>query len=73
MAENNLHSILVKEGLSQSQLASTCGLSSGTVNRIAKQKRTGAPRTNHKILKGIILLTGKEFAYKEVFPSSKEF
>jgi len=73
MADNNLYQILAKEGLSQSQLANVSGLSSGTVNRIATKKKSGAPRTNHKIVKGINVLCGKDYDYKDVFPQAKEY
>lgn len=73
MASNNLHTALVKECISQSKLANACGLSSGTINRISNQKRSGSPITNHKIIKGLSKLTGKNYTYKEIFPNCKEF
>ena len=73
MASNNLKKILTKEGVTQAQLARACGVSAGTINKIYNQKRTCAPKTNHKILKGIQLITGKKIDFKEVFPYDKEF
>ena len=73
MAKNNLQKTLTEEGLSQAQLAREANLSIGTVNRIAKGRKDGAPRTNHAILKALSRLVDKDLDYEDIFPFSRKY
>lgn len=68
MAQNNLKKILVKEGHTQAQLASTSSLSEGTVNKICNLKRTPSPTTMVKLVKALNKLAGVKYRVSEVFP-----
>ncbi|MBC2696712.1 MAG: helix-turn-helix transcriptional regulator [Desulfobacteraceae bacterium] len=73
MALNNLRKILTEEGATQAQLADKSGVSAGTINKVYNQNRSCAPKTNHKILKGIKLLTEKQYSYNDIFPNEKKY
>jgi hypothetical protein len=73
MAKNNVKKILTEEGYTQTQLSISSKVSVGSVNKICNQHRQCAPKTNHKILKGLNLLIGKNFKYEEVFPNTQKY
>lgn len=70
MAINNLKEVLVKEGISQAKLAGEINVSSGTINKLANQKKTVSPTMEHKIVKGIAKMAGHEYIHKQIFPNS---
>lgn len=71
MATNNLKKILPREGLTQVQLAKASGLSEGTINKIYNGKRTPAPTSMFKILKGLNEISGSNYQIRDVFPKFK--
>lgn len=73
MAKNNLKKTLTQEGVSQAKLSSTSGISIGTINKICNQKRECSATTNHKLLKELNTLTGKQYKYEDVFQNSQKY
>ena len=73
MATNNLRKVMTEEGFSQAQLAHMSGVSSGTINKIFNKKRRCAPKTNHKILKGLNAMTDNKYSYEELFPADEKY
>ncbi|WP_374139167.1 MULTISPECIES: helix-turn-helix transcriptional regulator [unclassified Sphingomonas] len=71
VATNNLKKILPEEGVTQVQLAKASGLSEGTINKIYNGKRTPAPTSMFKILKGLNELSNRTYAITDVFPKYK--
>lgn len=70
MAKNNLQKIQETEGIRYKELELASGVGTRTLSDIAKGKRTGAPTTLGKIIKGLNKLTQKNFSLENVFPKN---
>ena len=65
---NILKDVLTKEGLTQATLAKSANMSTGTVNKICNNSRTGAPSTQHLLVKTLNKLIKEEkYNHKEIF------
>lgn len=73
MARNNLMKILIEEGIKQSQLAIETGISQGTINKIANQKRSGSPTTRHSLVNGINKISRKNYSHENLFPNDAKY
>lgn len=71
VATNNLKKVLPIEGVTQVELAKASGLSEGTINKIYNGKRTPAPTSMFKILKGLNDLSKNKYVITEIFPNYK--
>lgn len=71
VANNNLKDLLIKEGISQVDLAKESDLSEGTINKISNQKRTPSPRSMFRILNALNRLAEKTYKINDIFPNYK--
>jgi transcriptional regulator with XRE-family HTH domain len=73
MATNSLKDIIVKEGITQGELAVKSGVSVTSINRFANKQRTPSPTTANKILKALngFQGIGKQYELGELFPAIK--
>lgn len=69
MASNKLKDTLVKLGVKQVELAKESGVSEGTINKIANNKRTPAPTSMNRIVRALNKLAQENFRVKEIFPN----
>jgi len=70
MATNNLKQILIREGITQAELSRISTLSVTTINKVVNQKRTVSPTSQHKIIKALNQISGKNYEVGEIFPNS---
>lgn len=71
MATNNLKEILINEGITITALAKTSGLSYSFAHSVVHEKKSGTPRSQSKIVKGLAVLTQKTYTREELFPPRK--
>lgn len=71
MATNDLKKLLIEEGLSQVELSKASGISEGTVNKVCNKRRSLAPTSMFKILKGMNDLAENPYSITDIFPSYK--
>ena len=67
LKSNSLKQVLIKHGLSQTELAKHANLSIGTINKICAMKYNASPKTQSRILISLSQLTGKDLNTEEVF------
>ena len=67
MAKNNLKKELDDAGKSQEELSKISGVSTSSINKVYNQKRVLAPKTNAKIVKGLVKLTKKNYKVEDIF------
>lgn len=71
MSKNDLKQILEVEGITERELSEKSGISVGTINRLANQKRAGSPKTQVRIVKGLNeCKVAKVYNKDDVFPSN---
>jgi transcriptional regulator with XRE-family HTH domain len=72
MAKSNLKSILINEGITQSELMSKCGVKS--LNRFVNGNRTPSPTTANKIRNAFNAMPNisKQYELQELFPTLNE-
>ncbi len=68
MATNKLKDTLIKQGIKQVELAKESGISEGTINKLANNKRTPAPTTMNRIVKALNKLSSVSYKVEEIFP-----
>lgn len=69
MATNNLKTILEKEGINLDKISKRSGIKAATIKRVCNQRRTLAPKTEVKILKGLSRLTENTYSVNDIFPN----
>jgi hypothetical protein len=69
MASNNLATILDDAKITANQLAANCTLANSTVKSVYMKKRTPAPTTQERLVKGLNRLTKKSLTVADVFPA----
>ncbi len=69
MATNNLKAILEKEGINLDKISKRSGIKAATIKRVCNQRRTVAPKTEVKILKGLSRLTENTYSVNDIFPN----
>ena len=71
MIRNMLKEILVREGITQSELSKESGLSVGMLNRTCNNHMTPSPVSQSKIAKALCALSGNSFDVPDLFPRSR--
>lgn len=69
---NNLKKYREESGLSQAELSRLSNVSEKTIRDIENNKKTGAPKTLHRIVYGLNKSNHKtkDYSFEEVFPQT---
>ena len=67
MPKNDLQKILDTEGIRLKELELASGVSTRTLSDVAKGKRSGAPATIGKIIKGLNKLSQNKYNQEDIF------
>lgn len=67
---NNLHAVLEKEGIKQSELFAESKVSGSTINKVANHRLLITKTTQNKILIAINKIRGKSYSLEDVFPGN---
>lgn len=72
MSDNFLKEVLVKEGITQAQLAREAGVSAGTVNKVCSRSRDVAPTTRNRLVVTLNrVIRSEKYRVEDIFPDMR--